>query len=260
MFMGCTANTSHPAGVRARAWGHTYAAAVPEFASFDQRGYPTVSVREGYGAWQPSYEDTVLDLMDLVLLDRLETVHWSEAKAVADLGCGSGRTARWLASNGVATIDGVDLTPGMWDRARQQSLHRRLEEADVRATPLPAAAYDVAVCSLVDEHLPELHELYAEARRLLAPGGAFVIVGYHPYFIMSAGMPTHFDGPDGQPVAIETYVHLPSAHVAAARAAGLVASEMSATVIDDAWIRRKPKRDRYRGWPISFVWAWRTAP
>ena len=43
---------------------------MPEFATFDQRGYPTVSVREGYGAWQPSYEDTVLDLMDLSLLDR----------------------------------------------------------------------------------------------------------------------------------------------------------------------------------------------
>jgi SAM-dependent methyltransferase len=195
-----------------------------DFAAFDQRGYRTVSVREGYGAWQPSYEDTVLDLMDLSLLERLETVHWNETNAVADLGCGSGRTARWLASQGVTTIDGVDLTPEMLNRARQLNLHRRLEEADVRATPLPAAAYDVAVCSLVDEHLPELHDLYEEARRLLVPGGAFVIVGYHPYFIMSAGMPTHFDGPDGQPIAIETDVHLPSAHVAAANAAGLVAA------------------------------------
>jgi SAM-dependent methyltransferase len=232
---------------------------MPEFATFDQRGYPIVSVREGYGAWQSSYEDTVLDLMDLALLDRLETVRWSESMAVVDLGCGSGRTARWLASRGVSTIDGVDLTPEMLDRARSLSLHRRLEEADVRATPFPAASYDLAVCSLVDEHLPELHALYAEARRLLVSGAAFVIVGYHPYFIMSSGMPTHFDGADGQPVAIETYVHLPSAHVIAARAAGLVASEMHEALIDDDWIRRKPKWARYRSWPISFVWAWRTA-
>jgi len=233
---------------------------VPDFATFDQRGYPTVSAREGYGAWQPSYGDTVLDLMALSLLDRVETVRWNESKAVADLGCGSGRTAHWLASKGVVTIDGVDLTPEMLDRARELRLHRHLEEADVRATPLPANAYDVAVCSLVDEHLPELYRLYAEARRLLVSGGAFVIVGYHPYFIMSAGMPTHFDGPDGQPVAIETYVHLPSAHVDAARAAGLVATEMYEALIDDDWIERKPKWDRYRGWPISFVWAWHTTP
>src|SRR5215212_5496154 len=38
------------------------------------------------------------------------------------------------------------------------------------------------------------------------PDGVFVVVGYHPYFIMAAGMPTHFDGPEGHPVAIETYV------------------------------------------------------
>ncbi|MHB8465418.1 MAG: class I SAM-dependent methyltransferase [Acidimicrobiales bacterium] len=231
-----------------------------DFAAFDQRGYPTVSVREGYGAWQPSYEDTVLDLMDLALLDRLETVDWSDTVVVADLGCGSGRTARWLASKGVVTIDGVDLTPEMLDRARELRLHRRLEEADVRATRLAAATYDVAVCSLVDEHLPQLGDLYAEARRLLLPDGVFVVVGYHPYFIMTAGMPTHFDGPDGRAIAIETYVHLPSAHVAAARASGLVALEMYEAVIDDAWVRRKPKWDRYRGWPISFAWAWRAAP
>ena len=31
-----------------------------------------------------------MDLMDLALLDRLETVHWNETTEVADLGCGSG--------------------------------------------------------------------------------------------------------------------------------------------------------------------------
>jgi len=230
---------------------------MPDFATFDQRRYQTVSVREGYGGWQSTYDDTVVDLMDLALLDRLETVDWSESVAV-DLGCGSGRTARWLASKGVTVIDGVDVTPEMLDRARELSLYRHLEEADVRATPLPAATYDVAVCSLVDEHLPELHALYAEARRLLVRSGVFVLVGYHPFFIMAAGMPTHFDGPDGQPVAIETYVHLLSSHVIAARAVGLAAAEMYEAVIDDAWIRRKPTWHRYRGWPISFVWAWRS--
>ena len=43
------------------------------------------------------------------------------------------------------------------------------------------------------------------------------------------------------------------------RASGLVATEMHEGVIDEAWIGRKPKWERYRGWPISFVWAWRTA-
>jgi SAM-dependent methyltransferase len=232
---------------------------VPEFRAFDQRGYRTVSARDGYGAWQPTYDNSVQDIMDLRILESLTTVRWSEARQVVDLGCGTGRTASWLVSKGVVTIDGVDVTPEMLDQARGLGLHRRLEEADVRATGLPTAAYDIAICSLVDEHLPELGGLYREARRLLGPDGTFVLVGYHPFFIMASGMPTHFDGADGQPVAIETYVHLPSAHMAAARSAGFVASELREAVIDDDWVRRKPKWERYRDWPISFAWVWLTS-
>lgn len=230
---------------------------MPEFAAFDQRGYPTVSTRQGYAAWQPTYEDAVQDIMDLRVLDLVTTVTWETSTQVADLGCGTGRTAEWLVAKGVTAIDGVDLTPEMLAKARDRGLHRRLFEADVRSTPLATDAYDVVVCSLVDEHLPELQALYREARRLLAAGGAFVVVGYHPFFIMASGMPTHFDGADGQPVAIETYVHLPSEHMAAARSAGFAASELLEAVIDDEWIRRKPKWEQYREWPISFAWVWR---
>ena len=76
--------------------------------------------------------------------------------------------------------------------------------------------------------------------------------------MMAAGMPTHFDTADGEPVAIETHVHLLSDHLAAANAAEFVALELREAVIDDSWIRRKPRWDRYRDWPISFAWVWST--
>jgi SAM-dependent methyltransferase len=230
---------------------------VPDFAAFDQRRYPTVSACDGYAAWHLTYEDSVEDIMDLAILERLGSVVWPTSTPVADLGCGSGRTAAWLAKQGVRTIDGVDLTPEMLAMARRRGLHRRLVEADVRATPLPTGAYDLAICSLVDEHLPELGSLYQEARRVLSVGGTFVVVGYHPFFIMAAGMPTHFDDAEGRPVAIETYIHLPSEHMQAARAAGFVAVDMHERVIDDDWVRRKPKWAKYRDWPISFATVWR---
>ena len=68
------------------------------FDRFDRRHYETVPVRCGYAAWAPTYEDTVGDAMDLALLERLERVAWPRVGCVADLGCGSGRTARWLRS------------------------------------------------------------------------------------------------------------------------------------------------------------------
>ena len=226
-----------------------------DFGRFDRRHYETLPVRDGYAAWAPTYEDTVDDAMDLALLERIDAVAWSGVGRAADLGCGSGRTARWLRSHGDFPIDGVDATPEMLELARRHGLHERLVEADVRATTLESAAYDLVVCSLVDEHLPELAPLYAEARRLLVRAGAFVLVGVHPFFLMAVGMPTHFDTPDG-PVAIETHLHLPGEHVAAARAAGLVATELHEGVVDDRLIGLKPSWEAYRDWPFSYAWVW----
>ncbi len=229
---------------------------MPEFARFDRRHYPTVSVRDGYRDWLPSYEDTVEDDMDLALLDRVTSIEWNAVDRVADLGCGTGRTTAWLRSRGITRIDGVDVTPEMLAVARSRGLHERLVEADVRSTGLVGGAYDLVVCALVDEHLPELAALYGEARRLLGGNGDFVLVGYRPLFIMASGMPTHFDRADGEPIAIETYIHLPSEHVAAGLAAGFAVSELHEGLIDDAWIARKPRWEQYRDLPLSFVWVW----
>jgi SAM-dependent methyltransferase len=232
---------------------------VPDFAAFDQRHYRTVGVAEGYEAWAPIYEETVDDVMDLALLGRIDTVEWSRVGRAADLGCGSGRTAAFLRTRGDFPIDGVDVTDAMLERARRRGLHDQLVHADVRATGLAPGAYDVVACVLVDEHLPELAPLYAEARRLLRPAGRFVIVGVHPYFQMAVGMPTHFDGPGGEPVAIETHLHLPSEHMAAARAAGLAAAEMHEALVDDGLIRLKPSWERHRGLPFTYAWVWSAA-
>jgi hypothetical protein len=48
-----------------------------ELSRFDRRGYPTVSVREGYREWLPSYETTVEDEMDLVRWIALKP-RWAE--------------------------------------------------------------------------------------------------------------------------------------------------------------------------------------
>jgi SAM-dependent methyltransferase len=150
---------------------------VPDFAAFDRRHYRTVGVPEGYAAWASTYEATVEDAIDLALLDRLETVEWSKVERVADLGCGTGRTARWLRTRGDFRIDGVDVTPAMLGLARANGAHDRLVVADVRATGLESGAYDLVTCGLVDEHLPDLGPLYLEARRLLRPGlGADVVM------------------------------------------------------------------------------------
>jgi SAM-dependent methyltransferase len=214
----------------------------------------------GIANGSPTYDTTVDDRMDLALLDGVASVRWPAVRRAADLGCGTGRTAAWLRARGVGRVDGVDATPEMLAVARTRGNHDLLVEADVRSTGLETNAYDLVVCSLVDEHLPSLGGLYEEARRLLAVGGAFVVVGFHPFFIMAMGVPTHFDDATGEPVAVETYVHLPSDHVKAARNAGLYADELHEALVDEAWTTDKPAWETYLDWPISFAWVWRVGP
>jgi len=52
---------------------------------YDKRRYPIVDVREGYGEWVRTYEQTVLDHMDLRLFERLRTVDWGAPREILDL-------------------------------------------------------------------------------------------------------------------------------------------------------------------------------
>ncbi|GLW67088.1 SAM-dependent methyltransferase [Actinomadura rubrobrunea] len=227
------------------------------FADFDTRGYRTVDVRTGYGQWVATYEDTVEDAMDIALLEELAEPSWGNVRRAADLGCGTGRTAAWLRRNGVSSIDGVDLTPEMLAVARSRKLHDHLREADVTDTGLEDGAYDLVIASLIDEHLPDLRPLYAEAHRIAEPGALFVIVAFHPHFIMTSGMPTHFTSASGEHIAITTHVHLISDHVMAGLGAGWTLAEMREGIIDDRWIALKPKWERFRNHPISAALVWR---
>ena len=223
---------------------------------YDKRNYPIVDVREGYGEWVRTYEQVVQDEMDLRLFDRVQSVDWSTPEQVLDLACGTGRTGAWLKQRCSAAIDGIDITPEMLDVARSKDIYRTLRIADVSNTGLPDAVYDVCTQSLADEHLPDLHPLYREVSRVTKSGGCFVIVGFHPQFLM-AGIPTHFNRVSGEPATIRSYVHLLSDHVKAAHSFGWSLQEMDEGLIDAAWLAKKPKWEAYFGLPISFSMVWR---
>lgn len=116
--------------------------------------------------------------------------------------------------------------------------------------------YELCTQALADEHLEELGPLYRLVWRVTTPGGVFVLVGYHPHFLM-AGVPTHFDRAPGESITIRSYVHLFSDHVNAAHAAGWSLLEMDEDLVDEAWLRKKPQWGDYAGLPVSFAMVWR---
>ena len=229
-----------------------------EFSEFDNRHYPTLSVRQGYRKWVETYEDSVYDEMDFDLLGKIKNIYWTKIETAIDLACGTGRTGVWLKRQGVRDLDGIDITPEMMHVAKEKNIYRTLTHGDIRNTKFGGNIYHLAMCSLANEHIPSLDPLYKEAQRIVTDNGYFIVLGYHPFFLLS-GIPTHFDDAEGNSIAIHNYVHLMSDHVQAANKSSWQLSEMYERIVDDEWINKKPNWKNYHNKPISFVFVWKKA-
>ena len=111
----------------------------------------------------------------------------SEAAAVFELGCGTGRfAARVLAGElpGDARYLGVDVSPRMVELARRRLLpyssraQVRLLEAPASTLPGADESFDRLVSTYVFDLLSDEHAraLLVEAHRLLVPGGLLALV------------------------------------------------------------------------------------
>ena len=112
---------------------------------------------------------------------------------VLDVGCGNGVTSRRLALLG-ARVVAVDYSARFLElaRSRSRTLSDRIEYRVVDATDeeqllaLGEGRFDALVCNMVLMDMPVIDPLLRIARRLLAPGGRFVIAVQHPAFNSNA--------------------------------------------------------------------------
>lgn len=92
---------------------------------------------------------------------------------ILDIGAGDGRFALWGHARG-ARIVALDPAPFFADRARAEL---DLTLGDARALPFPSDVFDAVYSIDVMEHLdePGLASFFAEASRVLKPGGRFYL-------------------------------------------------------------------------------------
>jgi SAM-dependent methyltransferase len=235
------------------------------FSRYDSRGYRTLDVVAGYAVWAPFYDATMDDRLDLPLLRSLVSVDWGRIAAAVDLGCGTGRIGAWLKERGVARVDGVDASSAMLERAGAKRIYDRLVCADAAASGLVGQGYDLAISSFAICHLGDLGGFYTETARLIRPGGTVVLIDYHPFMLLK-GVPTHFNAPAGEPVAIANVVHMIGDHVQAGCRAGLTLMELREQLVDAEWVaenRRRfgePRLASHVGHPVSFGMVWAGPP
>ncbi len=99
-------------------------------------------------------------------------------KIVADLGCGTGNAAEFLAPH-VKKIIAVDREPAMLKAAKKRlSGFKNIEfrQGEMDNLPLADESVDVALVLLVLHHIPEPEAVVIEISRALASGGLLMIL------------------------------------------------------------------------------------
>jgi ubiquinone/menaquinone biosynthesis C-methylase UbiE len=106
---------------------------------------------------------------------------WPAGRVVADLGCGTGFLANWLAQRG-AEVVAVDHSERMLDVAQKAGRARvTFRAGELDALPLADGEVDAAFSNLVWHHLPDHDAAAREALRVLRPGGAVVVSDLLPH-------------------------------------------------------------------------------
>ena len=90
-----------------------------------------------------------------------------------------GRSAKALAERQL--LAGVEPSARMLARAKASAPHARLVRARAEALPWRDATFDRVFCVNALHHFADRARFFAEARRILAPGGALLTIGKDPH-------------------------------------------------------------------------------
>lgn len=209
-------------------------------------------VRGGYDRWAAVYDHDANPLQALEEPVLRSAVGDPRGLAALDLGCGTGRHSLWLAAKGAA-VTALDFSAGMLTEARRKpgAEEIRFLVHDLHE-PLPFAGrqFDLVISSLVLEHIGELDRFFAEARRVLKPGGRAVISTMHPAMFLRGSQARFTDPTSGELVQPGSHAHSLSAFVMAAVRAGFQLAEMREFSPDEALAARYPRAAKYVDWPM----------
>ncbi|MEV8593127.1 methyltransferase domain-containing protein [Streptomyces sp. NPDC052012] len=141
------------------------------------------SVRRSYDTVAEEYAARLHDELDGKPLDRALLASLREqtapGAAIADLGCGPGHVAAWLAGRGARTV-GIDLSAGMVEAGRRRFPKVEFREGDLLELPADDGEFGAAVALYTFIHLEpdDLPRAFAETRRILRPSG-LLLLSFH---------------------------------------------------------------------------------
>jgi tocopherol O-methyltransferase len=131
-----------------------------------------------HGLWTTGRE-TPAEAVEALVDTVGERLHLQPGEACVDIGCGYGGTARRLAATREVGVIGVTLSA---EQARHAATHPapgvEIRVRDWLESGLPGGSADAAWAIESSEHMVDKPAFFAEAHRVLAPGGRFVVCAW----------------------------------------------------------------------------------
>jgi ubiquinone/menaquinone biosynthesis C-methylase UbiE len=216
----------------------------------------------GYDQWAAIYDE---ELNPLVILEDPLVRSWVADPAglrVADVGCGTGRHAVWLARAG-ASIDAYDFSSAMMAKALEKAagLEIRFHEHTL-PDPLPVAdgTFDLVLFALVADHIKDLDAAFADLHRVTRPGGQIIFTVLHPAMNLLGITARFIDPASGGEVRVEAFEHTYADYVTAVLRARLEVAEICEFKADEKLAAQAPRAKSFLGWPLLLAMNLRRRP
>jgi malonyl-CoA O-methyltransferase len=185
-------------------------------------------VAAAYARWAATYDHEPNPTRDLDAWALREHGPDVRGREVLELGGGTGKNTVWLAERATRVMS-LDLSSEMQAHARAKldALALPLDRVtfvrhDIRYPwPLEDERVDLVIANLVLEHVEALGPIFAEAARVLRPGGTLWLAELHPERQRRGGQAHFADAATGETVYVPAFRHTVSEYVNGAIAAGL---------------------------------------
>lgn len=130
-----------------------------------------------HGYWRTGNEtpEQAAEALIALVAERLDLAPGQE---LVDIGCGYGGSAAWLAARHEVAVTGFTLSQAQWAIAAARPGPLEFHCRDWLENGLPDAGFDRAFAIESSEHMPDKARFFAEAARVLKPGGRLVVCAW----------------------------------------------------------------------------------
>ncbi|KAF2989393.1 methyltransferase domain-containing protein [Methylocystis sp. MJC1] len=142
------------------------------------RRAPNAYLTACFDKFAPNFETQLIDVLGYSVPSTCENLLSETGRSfdkILDLGCGTGLAAPFLARLG-EELTGVDISPGMLEKARERGLYHRLLESEAGAfLAAGEERFDLVTALDVLVYFGDLSDLFEQTARRLTPGGLFAL-------------------------------------------------------------------------------------